>query len=1635
MHIKKITALLMSALMLTPMISLPASAEEIISDKNAAYDNGYGLYDSLEKHIEFDDVFDAEEAEETVTDENTADQPTETQAAEKTVPEPAQAAAKEEVSRDTFGDFEYYVKDRDIDVVVTKYNGSAANVVIPDTINGDTVTDIGSYAFEDCTDVQTVKFPKDLETIGYGAFSGCENLKSLDLPGTLTTIGEYAFSGCTKLTSLDLPDTVKTIEDYAFSGCTKLASFHYPANWQSGAWGVFENCESLTTITVPEGITEIADNAFGGANYLKTVVLPSTLEKIGNSAFLGCAAMTEINLPASLKTLGDSAFDDCTSLQKINFPAGLTTIGSWAFDDCVRLKSADLPDSVTTIGRYAFQNCKSLESFTYPKSFEDVTDADGDYAWEGFIFKNCEKLTTVTVPEGVTEIPRRAFEGANYLKTVVLPSTLETIGDCAFLGCEAMTEVALPASLKTLGDSAFDDCTSLQKINFPAGLTTIGSWAFDDCVRLKSADLPDSVTTIGRYAFQNCKSLESFTYPKSFEDVTDADGDYAWEGFIFKNCEKLTTVTVPEGVTEIPRRAFEGANYLKTVVLPSTLETIGDCAFLGCEAMTEVALPASLKTLGDSAFDDCTSLQKVDFNDGLTTIGSWAFDDCMRLKSADLPDSVTTIGRYAFQNCKSLESFTYPKNFEGVKDANGYFAYEGGIFKDCEKLTTITVPEGITEIPKYAFEGANYLQTVVLPTTLESIGYSAFDDSGVTTVYCPKYTQGAISLIDNKINLISNNSERKEQPRVLDLADCRYYLTSGSKIHATCAYSIKPEYFVNGSDFSVKLYIPDGAQVNEGSLYLDKELCTDFYADDNSLTIPVNSEKGIINYDLSVDADCVLNTYAVLNYRLDDGYGCDIIDVLNDEFEIITLNADEVVSSEKVNVSGIAPASTDVKIYVDGKLAATVKSNKAGMYTAEVNIGASENDAEHTIKTETTGKDGEKVSANSVVKYQSDAPELTSFKMDYNGSTYDVLRNKRYNVTFNPSYEFKFRVKYSHTEKIDAVFVTSTKNQVTKRMKAVYDEKTDTYTAKGFFDDSDHSYVPGTIGVEYVPKTADAVYPLENIEEEYSEELIPDILKKAKHELVEDTENRKQIVITLEDGEKITYTFEKLYAEEFKKDYEATHKKSGVQPSGAQLAAAASNDVFDILKDVVSYAWDVYDNGIIQRYCDADTDDESTDIFWSYENTHNYVVKESVSYTKKQATKFALAHIDSEPFSAAYKVGTYVYKANQEFVNYCGTVIDYNLAKAEIMASSLPQAEKDAKIAQLTKARDAAFEVACLKIIGSYLKLTGGYMMAEFPPLGFAIWAAGFIMNDIMASHPDLFKELARKFTSFKNRLFVFQIDPSGFIYEGVMSNRVQDAKVTAYWIPYNEEDTEYWDSPKEENAVIWNSEEYGLDNPLITDADGNYAWDVPEGWWKVVVEKDGYETNESEWLPVPPPQTNVNISLTSTAAPAVESAEVSENKIIVTFTQYMDPATAAGITVTDKSGTNLNAKLTYSTDEHNKDNTVYARTYTLELEQPIETVVVNVPADVTSYNGKKVSEFTKELKMEVNNDADHTPGDINGDGKVNMKDLTRLHQYINGWNVTVVESALDVNGDKKVNMKDLTRLHQYINGWDVKIA
>ena len=103
------------------------------------------------------------------------------------------------------------------------------------------------------------------------------------------------------------------------------------------------------------------------------------------------------------------------------------------------------------------------------------------------------------------------------------------------------------------------------------------------------------------------------------------------------------------------------------------------------------------------------------------------------------------------------------------------------------------------------------------------------------------------------------------------------------------------------------------------------------------------------------------------------------------------------------------------------------------------------------------------------------------------------------------------------------------------------------------------------------------------------------------------------------------------------------------------------------------------------------------------------------------------------------------------------------------------------------------------------------------------------------------------------------------------------------------------------ENIVLWDAEEYAQQNPLFTDENGMYRWDVPQGLWQVKFEKEGYQTVYSEWLPVPPPQLDVNIAMTQLSQPTVKNAMAYEEGVEVEFDKFMDPATlnVANIQVT----------------------------------------------------------------------------------------------------------------------------------------
>lgn len=131
-------------------------------------------------------------------------------------------------------------------------------------------------------------------------------------------------------------------------------------------------------------------------------------------------------------------------------------------------------------------------------------------------------------------------------------------------------------------------------------------------------------------------------------------------------------------------------------------------------------------------------------------------------------------------------------------------------------------------------------------------------------------------------------------------------------------------------------------------------------------------------------------------------------------------------------------------------------------------------------------------------------------------------------------------------------------------------------------------------------------------------------------------------------------------------------------------------------------------------------------------------------------------------------------------------------------------------------------------------------------------------------------------------------IDPSGYVYEAVPSNRVEGVTASIYYKELVEDI--YGD--KHENIVLWDAEEYAQENPLFTDENGMYRWDVPQGLWQVKFEKEGYQTAYSEWLPVPPPQLDVNIAITQSRQPELVKVNAFDKGVEFEFDKFMDPAT-----------------------------------------------------------------------------------------------------------------------------------------------
>ena len=336
------------------------------------------------------------------------------------------------VSSLTSGNYEYEILNNGT-AKITSYKGSATELIIPNRLDGYTVTRIGK-----------------------SAFFGCKNLTEATIPDSVTSIGESAFCSCENITSITIPDSVTSIGDYAFYNCISLTNITIPASVTSIGERAFGKCKALVNIEVD--INSFNYTSKDGNLYNKDTT-KLILYALGKNVY-------SFTFPQSVTSIGSYAFEDCTILTNISIPDSVTSIGDGAFSRCASLKSITIPDSVTSIGDGTFGECKKLESITIPNSVTSIGNG---------AFYACYSLTNITIPYSVTSIGRSAFFRCSSLKRVLISNSVTSIGRSAFSRCSSLTSIAIPDSVTSIGDEAFYGCTKLYGAFVPIDLIDLNT--------------------------------------------------------------------------------------------------------------------------------------------------------------------------------------------------------------------------------------------------------------------------------------------------------------------------------------------------------------------------------------------------------------------------------------------------------------------------------------------------------------------------------------------------------------------------------------------------------------------------------------------------------------------------------------------------------------------------------------------------------------------------------------------------------------------------------------------------------------------------------------------------------------------------------------------------------------------------------------------------------------------------------------------------------------------------------------------------------------------------------------------------------------------------------------------------------
>ena len=664
---------------------------------------------------------------------------------------------------ETVNTFKYrlYPYAKEATLIANGYDKPSA-YTIPSSItasdgNTYTVTAIDENAFKDCGSITGITLPNTIVRLGDQCFAGCGSITTITIPNGITTWGEYCFSGCTSLKEINFEDGLESLGDRTFYGCS-----------------------SLKSVTIPDCITTIGEECFANCDNLKSMLLTSATPPTCNNS-LGLAEDATIYVESSLVDIYNTAdvWQNYTIAAREGYPAG-----EYTTSDGYKYIYYPYSLKATLIAN----NYNSNATFTVPKSFEKDGETYTVNAIGENCFTGCDFINEIAIPSNINSVAANCFDGCNALKSVMMegatpPSSTSVIylpnsaviyvDDAnlqAYKASDTWNQNAIKSKMEYAGQEVEEG--GFKYLLYP--------YAGEACLLQNNYDKPEpisipstftsggktyTVTAIGNDCFKDCARITSITIPESVIRLGDQ---------CFAGCSGITAITIPNSITSWGEYCFLGCGGLKDITLSDGLTSIGKYAFYNCGALKAITIPESITSIGEGVFADCYEMEKILMTSATppTCSGGLGLRDEAKVY---VPEDVVDIyqGTDYWNSCNIVSRAEYPMGdyvIGGLKYTLYPYSQKATLVANNYSDTKIDIPGSVTydgvsytveKIADNCFYGCENLTEVILPETIVSIGDNCFGEcKALTTVLSlastPPVCTGNLALSSNAKVYVAN---------------------------------------------------------------------------------------------------------------------------------------------------------------------------------------------------------------------------------------------------------------------------------------------------------------------------------------------------------------------------------------------------------------------------------------------------------------------------------------------------------------------------------------------------------------------------------------------------------------------------------------------------------------------------------------------------------------------------------------------------------------------------------------------------------------------------------------------------------------------------------------------------------------